>query len=144
MANRDIKNNIKQDIIFNGSIATDTLTDCVVLDMQGYNAGVMVALSASNYIDGSYSLSIEDSEDNVTFTAIALDKVIGDYTDTVTTANSLGDLATVGCFSTNRYLKVIITSTATSTAASTAASTATTTGADLVVIASRKGDNLPV
>ena len=134
MANRDIKNNIKQDIIFNASINSDTLSNCVTLDMQGYNAGVMVGLCASNYVNGTYSLYIEDSVDGVTFATIALDKVLGKYTDTVTTANTLGNLPTVGCFSTNRYIRIVITSTGTSG----------TSSSDLVVVASRKGDKLPI
>ncbi len=132
MANRDIKNNIRQDIIFNDSINSDTLTNCTTIDMQGYNAGVMFSLCAANYFDGSYSIAIEDSADGVTFAAIALDKVLGNYGTLVTTANSLGRLATVGCFSTNRYIRVVITS------------TAVTTGSSLIVVASRKGDKLPV
>tara|TARA_R110002096_G_scaffold50015_4_gene131740 strand:- start:146 stop:559 length:414 start_codon:yes stop_codon:yes gene_type:complete len=134
MANRDIKNNIKQDVIFHSKITSDTISNCSTLDMQGYNAGLMVSLCATTYGDGTYSLAFEDSTDGVTFAAIALDKVLGKYSDTITNKNSIGNLPTIGCFSTNRYIRVLITSTGTSAPE----------GCNIVVMASRKGDKLPI
>jgi len=134
MSIRDLKSNVQQSVIFSGTIATDTTTPSNAFDTVGFNGGVMFGLAVANYTDGNYKISkIQESSDNVTYTDIAADAYITDDNSyAAASADSAGVISTIGCFSTERYLKVLVES------------DTVTTGAEVVVIATAKGDSLPV
>lgn len=132
MANRDIRSNLKQSVSFS-NIAANGDTQSTVIDSFEYESGVMFGMFASNYTDGTFQITAiqESDESGSGFTDIDLDKVIGNYADTSLSAANT-DLVTLGCFSTKRYLRVTINA------------SGVTTGSDIAIVATVKGDNLPV
>lgn len=131
----DIRSDIKQDVLLNATIATDTDTNTASLDIQGYENGHMFTLLLADFTDGTYHISkLQESDDDSTWTDVASDEYIGVVPTTdltaVTGEDSLYTIAVRQPM--KRYLRAVVTS------------TGTTIGAKAVVIASRKGDILPV
>jgi len=65
-----------------GAVTVDATKDGSVIDMNGDNdfEGLMLGLDCSVYTTGDISLAAEESDDNVTFTAVAADDLVGDNT----------------------------------------------------------------
>lgn len=134
MATRDMRSSQLQKLIMNQAITTDTTTDATVIDIANFDKGVTLSLAATVFTDGSYTLQFEDSPDNSVFTAVAADKIIGPgaTVTALTDASVPDDLATVGVFSVDRFLKVQVVSTGTSS------------GATIAVLATLWGELNPV
>ncbi len=132
MPTRDNKSDQRVSLLFNAAISTDTATNTFSVDTADFDCGVMLGLASTVYVDGTYVLSLEDSPDNSVWTAVAADKVNGSVSVAVITDATAGDvIETLGMFSTERYIRGVITS------------TATTTGATLNVMAIMKGEYNP-
>lgn len=132
MANRDIRSNLKHNVVFDGLVNSNTITESSSIDTFGYDSGVMFSLFVTAG-DGDFIVSsIQESDDNVSFSDIDVDKLIGTYADTAMPTLPADEMVTLGCFSTKRYLKILIES------------TNVTVGRNMFVTAIMKGDNLPV
>lgn len=134
MATRDNRSNQLVKLVHNAVIATDTTTDATVVDTADFDRGITFALAVLAFTDGVYTLQFEDSPDNSVFTAVSADKLIGPGASlsAITDASVPDDMATVGLFSTDRYVKAQIVS------------TGTTSGATIAVTAILSGEELPV
>lgn len=129
---QDNRSDQQVSLLFNAVIATDTDTNTFSIDTADFDYGVMLGLSATAYTDGTYVLSLEDSPDNSVWTAVASNKTHGSPTVTELTDATAGDIiSTIGVFSTEQFIRGVITSTSTST------------GATLNVVAILKGEYNP-
>lgn len=115
------------------TINTDTATNGVIIDTADFDMGIKFAFDVSAYTDGSYAISYEEGDDSGLSDAAAVpaDKVIGAAV-TLTAATAAGAVFTGnGVFSTKRYVRAVITS------------TATTTGATMSAVAVQAGEYNP-
>jgi hypothetical protein len=64
------------------AISVDALTDGNVVDMNDVNdfEGLMLGLDCSAYTTGDISVAAEESDDNISFSAVAADDIVGDNT----------------------------------------------------------------
>ncbi len=107
------------------NITTDTTTNGTIIDTADLDLGVSFFIGATAYTDGTYKLLIQEGDDAglsdaTTVPAEKLIEVPGlqAVTDGVTAITADGDkYFKVGVFSTKRYLRANIVSTATSTGA---------------------------
>jgi hypothetical protein len=111
---RDFHNNISAVNALNGAtIATNTTTDGVTVDCQGFDsAEILVRTSA--WTDGAYAVSIIESDQSASgFAAAPASSVLG-------AGQSLGAANTpvkIGYIGTKRYIRVRIVSTGVTTGA---------------------------
>lgn len=134
MAVKDIRSNLKQTLILAGPIGTDTTTAGAILDTADFELGLMFLAGATIYVDGTYVLLIEESDDSGMAGAdvITGDKLIGPL-PSVSAVTSDGEVfQTVGVISNKRYVRASVVS------------TGTTTGATMAIIATEKGETMPV
>ena len=135
MAVKDIRSNVKQNLAFEPQvISTDTTTTGAILDTADFELGLMFAVNASAYTDGTYTLLIEESDDSGMSGAVAVtgDKLIGTL-PALAAAVAEGDaLETVGVISNLRFVRASIVS----------ASTAT--GATIFVVSTQVAETMPV
>jgi len=114
-------NDIRNDIaVFYGTseaITTDTTTTVGDFDLQEYGTGFAVALGASAYTDGTYTLAFLDSDDDVTYTAVAAADLVGSYVAVSAATTQLAQMSATGYVGAKRYLRVTIVSTSTSSGA---------------------------
>lgn len=117
----------------NADITTNTTTNGTSIDTAHFDSGYMFFLDAPVYTDGTYVLSLEDSPAGSTWTAVPSNKLIQvDTAVEITAATSPGDaLKRLGAFSTDRYVRAVITS------------TGVTTGARIAVYAVKKSEIRP-
>ena len=135
MSKRDLKSNILQNVVYSAKVAATGEVVSEAFDIAGFDSGVMFGLMVNNYVDGDYTIFdiLESDESTGTYTKLTADQYIRDTNSAlVVQANSDGVIPTLGCFSTKRYLKVTINA------------TSVTTGADIIVLASAMGNDLPV
>lgn len=134
MSLKDIRSDLKQTLVQKATISTDTTTVGSIIDTADFNLGLMLAVIASAYADGTYTLLIEESDDSGMSGAVAVtgDNLIGSLPvlSAVTAAGAV--LETVGVFGTLRYIRVSLVS------------ASTTTGATVLVVATEKGEHAPV
>jgi hypothetical protein len=131
----DIRSNIRQDVLLNTTVATDTDTNSSSLDLKGYQSGHMLSLCLATFTDGVYHISkLQESDDDSVWSDVDSDSYIGAIpTSDLTAVTGEERLETIAVRQpTKRYLRAVITS------------TGVTTGADVVVISARQGDILPV
>ena len=118
MAISDNKSEQKVNLLHNAVIATDTTTNTSSINTADFDMGVMLSMSVTAFTDGTYVLSLEDSPDNSTFTAVASIKLIGTApTVSALTSASAGLIATLGVISTEKWIRGVITSTGTTSGA---------------------------
>ncbi len=77
------------------------------IDTVGYN-GVLLIVNAGVITDGTHTLSVEDSPDNATWTAVDPSLLIGAFTP-LTSISGGGATQEVGYIGGNRYVRVIST-----------------------------------
>lgn len=111
---RDIASDLGVQVAMHAIIATDTATNGYAVDTAHYDSGVMFFIDISLYALGTVALSLEDSPTNSVWTAVPAAKLIlPDGAVSYTAATSAGDeLKRIGAFSTDRYVRVVATSTA--------------------------------
>lgn len=134
MSTRDIASDLGVTIAMVATITTDTVTNGSAIDTAHFDSGVMFFIDASAWTDGTYALSLEDSPDNSVWTAVPAAKLIlPGGAVSISAATSAGDdLGRIGAFSTNQYVRIVVTS------------TGTTSGATIVGYAIKKGELRPV
>lgn len=99
---RDLKNNVD----VSQSIAPAAHTASVNgtgVDLQGYNS-VMVVFHPGAITDGAHTPSVEESDDDVTYTAVAAADLLGSLVDLASNA-----IQRVGYKGTKRYLRAVST-----------------------------------
>lgn len=131
MSVKDIASNIKVSIsLAPVVIATNVVTTGIAIDNADFGEGLCFAAKISAFTDGVYKLGAVESDDNVTFTAVPAEKIIGASSQNAATgSNAFGK---IGVFANKRYVKATVTS------------TGVTTGATVEVIAIQAGEYLPV
>lgn len=130
---RDIASDLGVQIAANAVITSDTVTNGAAIDTAHYDSGVMLFIDAAAYTTGTFTLTLEDSPDNSVWTAVPDEKLIKPEGDVViTAATSPQDyLKRIGAFSTDQWLRAVITS-------------ADTADATIVAYAVKMGELLPV
>lgn len=86
------------------------------IDTAHFEEGVCVFAYCTAYTDGTHNLSFTESDDNVTFTAVPAEKLIGSGSVGAASAEGAA-LAKVGVFSNARYVKPAVVSTGVTTGA---------------------------
>lgn len=112
-------------LAFDAAISTDTTTNGAIIDTADQDLGVSFFLGATAYTDGTYKLVLQEGDDSglSDATTVPSEKLItvtglDAVADGVTAVTADGDkLAKVGVFSTKRYVRAQIVSTATTTGA---------------------------
>lgn len=130
----DIRSDLDSRILLNAAISTDTTTVGAILDTANFDLGVMLSVLCTAYTDGTYTLLLEESDDSgmAGATTVTTEQLIGSLPAlSALTANNV-QAETVGFFSTKRYIRVSIVS------------TATTTGASILVHAASKAELVAV
>jgi len=117
MAKFDLKSKLAAFRAGGLAITSDTSTASMSFDTADYDLGVMFTVAATDYTDGNYQLVLQESDDDIVFTDVPVEKIIGSADDiTAATANG-GTLSRLGLFSNDRYVRVNVVSTGVSTGA---------------------------
>ena len=139
MAVKDIRSNLQHTVANAAAVTGDGTTTGVAVDTQAFELGLMFTSSVSNYTDGTYNFTLQSADDsaftvNLTNHVDGDDNMIGTLAGmTQTAANANSDvLKTVGLFSNRQFVRMNVVA------------TVVTTGADVTVIATEKGENMPV
>lgn len=115
---RDLFNN--QDAVNSLNTAARTATtNGTGVDLQGFE-GAMATVVFGTWTDGTHTPSLQESDDNSTFTNVAA----GDQQGTFTAVNAAGGSNTiqrVGYLGTKRFVRVVMTCAGTTTGAVTGA-----------------------
>ena len=111
---RDISKNLSAVISIDPqSIATDTTTNGVAVDVRDFGAAMVLFASNDAITDGDYALTVEESDASGSgFTTVAAADLIGTLTDFSSSAEGIQQVGYIG---TKRYIRAVITSTSTST-----------------------------
>lgn len=121
MAIRDITNDLEVEVVHLAAITTNTTTLTDSVDMAHFDSGYMFTLASYTYTDGTYVLTLQDSPDDSVWTDVPAAGLIdpaGAGSLTLSAVNAPGDLlGRIGAFSTDRYLRAKIVSTATTSGA---------------------------
>lgn len=112
MATRDIASDLGVQIAMTAVISSDTVTNGATLDTAHYDSGYMFFIDVPVYTLGDFTLTLEDSPDTSTWTAVPVKKLITPDGDVVIdAATSPADyLKRIGAFSTKRYVRAVVTS----------------------------------
>jgi len=115
MASKDKNFGMKLSHLLAAVIASNTTTAGAVVDMNGDNdfEALEVALAIGAHTDGSYSILLEESDDNISFNAVAAESILGDNT-ALDAANSVSHVGYVGK---KRYVRASVVSTDVTTGA---------------------------
>lgn len=132
MAIQDIASDLKPVVESMVSIVADGATNGNAVDTAGYECGVMFIAQCVNYTDGDYVVTLQESDDNITFTNVPAEKLIGGMA-VISALNAEGDtLQKVGVFSNKRYVRSVITA------------SDVTTGSAVAITAILRGELRPV
>ena len=77
------------------------------VDLQPYNAGTIVVVPVS-WTDGTHALTVQESDDNSTFTNVAAGQLDGTM-PTLSGAGGVSTISRVGYLGTKRYIRVVST-----------------------------------
>jgi len=133
-----MEKDISQKLDVRSGVATPVTSDGTVngtgVDCQGIQTGLMFAIGAIAYTDGTHAISFQQADDDafsVNVNAITADQIVGEIAD-IAAATASGDpLPKVGILYTQRYVRPVITS------------TSVTTGATIVAMAVEHVDEAP-
>lgn len=139
MAIKDIRSNLQQLVATLAAITGNGTSAGIAIDTADFELGFMLSIAVASYTDGTYNITIDES-DTGAFAGeeVAIvdgsDKLIGTIAGMAVSAAQVegGILPTVGVFSNLRFIKVDVVA------------TSVTTGSDVVVIATQKGELMPV
>ena len=114
MPTRDIASDlVPEAVMVKVAITTNTTTNSSAVDTAHFDSGIMFFTYLSSYDTAAVlAVSLEDSPDNSVWTAVPASKLI--LPDGAVVANIYADgseAARLGAFSTNRYVRMVITST---------------------------------
>ncbi len=133
MAIQDIRSDLLNTLVDVNAISTDTTTTTNSFDTSHYDPGFYFAFEVQAYTDGTYSVSLEESDDDSVFAAIPAAATLGTSPVSLTAVTADGGtLNTIGAFSNKQYVRASIVS------------TSTTSGATIRTLAVAKGELLPV
>lgn len=109
MANRDISKNLLAAISIDPqTISTNTTTNGDGVDLRDYDAAMVVFFSNDAITDGTFALSVEESDDDSTYSAVDSSQIIGTLTDMDSDTESIQQVGYIGD---KRYIRAVITST---------------------------------
>ena len=141
MAVRDIRSNLQPSAGNIAAVTGNGTTNGVSIDTSHFELGLMFAISVGNYTDGTYNVTLEESdtgafggeETAITDSADA-NRLIGTLAGmAVSAAQSNGDvLPTVGLISNKQFVRMNVVA------------TSVTTGADVLITVTQKGEEMPV
>lgn len=132
MAIQDIASDLKPVVESLAIISADGVTNGNAVDTAGFECGIMFIAECVQYTDGDYAITLEESDDNITFAALPAGKLIGGMAVIDAVAAEGDTVQKVGLFSNKRYVRSVIT-----------ASTVTS-GAAIIVTAILRGELRPV
>lgn len=117
---RDISKNLLAALSIDPqAITSDTTTNGASMDVRGYDAAMVIFQSIDAVTDGSYALTIQESDDDITFTDVDSSEQIGTLTAFTSSAEGMQQAGYVG---NKRYIRAVITSTSTTCGGTFAAS----------------------
>ncbi len=138
MAVQDIRSNIKQDVALTVAVTGNGTTNGFSVDTADYELGLMFSVLVNNFTDGSYTFTLEESDDSAFTSPVAIvdgdDKLIGTLAGlTATAASASGStLSTIGLISNLQFVRLNVVA------------AGVTTGADIVSVVSQKAELMPV
>ena len=136
MAVKDIRSNLQQLVaLIVTSITGDGNSVGAIIDTANFELGLMFSVEVSTYVNGTYTLLLEESSDSGMSGAVAItgDKLIGTLPAEVAAVASGGILPTVGVISNLRFVRATIVT------------TNHTSGTSIVgVTCTQKAENMPV
>jgi hypothetical protein len=110
---RDIKNNIETDLAFYRQFTANGSWNGYILDTAHYESGIMFSFAVIDYTDGTYTVTIQESDDSGMSgaTTVTSNNVIGSLSDLIFTADTGVPMVTIGIIGTKRYvrLKILLT-----------------------------------
>lgn len=109
---RDLKSNILAQPSLNPAAEIDATATGTGVDLRGYDSAT--ALVHIGTVTGTWTPSLEESDDDSTYSAVDAADLIGEF-EAVTTAND-NAVQEVGYRGNARYIRVVLTETATGTA----------------------------
>lgn len=118
---KDLKNNLSVlNALAAATIATDTTTNGIAIDTQGYQSGVMM-LRVGTFVDGTYMLGVEESDASGSgYTDIPAARIVG----TALALAGANEHDAIGFVSNKRYVRGTILSASTTSGADITASCA--------------------
>ena len=116
---KDLKNNLSTlNALDAATIATDTTTNGIAIDTQGYESGVM-NLRVGTFSDGTYTLGVEESDASGSgYTDIPAARIVG----TALALAGANEHDSIGFVANKRYVRATILSASTSSGADITAS----------------------
>ena len=138
MAVKDIRSDIQQNIALTVAVTGNGTTNGFAIDTADFELGLMFNVLVNNFTDGSYAFTLEESVDSAFTVPVAIvdgsDKLIGTLAGLTATAASVSGaiLKTIGVISNLQFVRLNVVA------------TGVTTGADIVSVASQKGEVMPV
>ena len=116
MAIQDLKTTIEVSLNETNAIGANGTTVGADFDTAAYLT-VTFALMCTAYTDGTHTLTLDESDDDVTYTAVPAAKLIGSLPAITSVTAALEVIDTVGVFSNMRYIRPSIVSTGVTTGA---------------------------
>lgn len=138
MAVKDIRSDLQQNIALTVAVTGDGTTNGFAIDTADFELGLMFSVLVNNFTDGSYTFTLEESDDSAFTTPVAIvdgdDKLIGTLAGLIATAASASGsiLKTIGVVSNLQFVRLNVVA------------ASVTTGANIVSIATQKGEFRPV
>lgn len=135
MPQRDLRSNLKNIQIMNSNITSNTTTTSAILDTRDFDPGVMFLLRAALWTDGTYTPTINQSDDPAMADATAVTglSLIGTIAGVTLSAAQVNntDIPSIGIVNTKRYIQISV------------ASTGVTSGARIIIDAINKPEVEP-
>lgn len=135
MAVKDIRSDLQQTVASTAVIAGNGTTDGADLDTANFELGLMFTVSATDYMDGTFDFIIEEKEQLAdSYVVVPSTSFIGTLAGLQITAGISNNdiLNTIGVFSNKRFVRI------------NTVATVVTNGATITIIATEKGEVLPV
>jgi len=103
---RDLKNNVDAAISLSPAARNATANGTGV-DLQGYE-GAMALVQFGTWTDGTHTPSLQDSDDNSAFSAVAAGDMLGSFT-AVSSGGGSNTVQRVGYIGAKRYVRGVMT-----------------------------------
>jgi len=116
MAIKDLKTTVQLSLNETNAIGANGTTVGADFDTAEF-LSVTFGLSSTAYTDGTHTLALQESDDDVTYTTVPAAKLIGSLPAITSVTAALEVIETVGVFSNMRYIRPSIVSTGVTTGA---------------------------